>query len=121
MGLLPEQHALRIAFFQNRIANWTAEATNIGTTTTQVTAVQTAATAAASALAAQQSAQSAAKTATANLELAMAALTNAGMIVVEQVRTKARSAGEGVYVLADIPAPATPSPKPAPGKPTDFK
>lgn len=120
MALLPEQHAARIAFFQNRIANWTAEATNIGTTTTNVTAVQTAATAAATALSEQQIAQSAAKTATANLELAMEALTNAGMVVVEQVRTKARTAGPGVYVLADIPAPATPQPKGPPGKPTDF-
>ena len=50
----------------------------------------------------------------------MTALTNSGNVVVEQVRTKARTAGAGVYPLANIPAPATPGPRPAPGKPTDF-
>jgi hypothetical protein len=120
MGLLPEQYAARIAFFQNRIANWTTEATNIGTTAGAVTALGTAVTAAATALADQQSAQSAAKTATLNLNLALATMDNLGMGIVEQVRTKARTGGDAVYVLADIPAPATPAPKPAPGQPTDF-
>jgi hypothetical protein len=121
MALLPEKHSDRIAWVQNRIALWTANATAIGTTTGQVTAADTAATAAAAALAAQGVAQDAAKAATETLDDAMAALTNATMIVVEQVRTKARSAGSAVYPLANIPAPATPSPKPPPGQPTELK
>ena len=120
MGLLPENHAARIAWFQTRITLWTTNATAIGTTTTQVTDVQTKATAAAAALAAQETAQNAAKAATQALFDAMSALTNSGMTVIEQVRTKARSAGEGVYPLANIPAPATPAPVGPPGTPNNF-
>ncbi|MEA2710799.1 MAG: hypothetical protein QOF78_3400 [Phycisphaerales bacterium] len=120
MGLLPENHAERIAFFTSRTALWTTNATAIGTTTTQVTDVTTKAAAATTALAAQLAAQNAAKAATQTLFDAMDALTNSGSIVIEQVRTKSRTAGEGVYPLANLPAPATPSPKPAPGQPTEL-
>src|SRR5881227_1138280 len=99
MGLLPENHADRIAFFTSRTAGWTTNATAIGTTSTQVTDVTTKATAANAALAAQLAAQNAAKAATQNLFDAMDALTNAGNIVIEQVHTKSRTAGEGVYPL----------------------
>ncbi len=51
----------------------------------------------------------------------MDALTNSGNIVIEQVRTKARTAGDGVYPLANIPAPSAGTPKPPPGQPTDLK
>ena len=121
MGLLPKNHAACIAWFQSRTAIWTTNATAIGTTTTQVTDVDTKATAAADALAAQETAQNAAKAATQSLLDAMAALTNSGNVVIGQVRTKARTAGPGVYPLANIPAPGTPTPKPPPGQPTDLK
>ncbi len=121
MGLLPENHAARIAWFQSRNAIWTTNATAIGTTTTAVTDVAAKATTATTALAAQETAQNAAKAATDTLVNAMNALSNAGMAIVEQVRTKARSAGDGVYPLANIPAPATPTPVPPPGQPTDLQ
>ena len=117
MGLLPKQYAARIAFFKNRLANWLSEATNIGTTTAAVTALQTAVTGAENALAEQEGAKAAAKTATLKLRQALTAMDNLGMGIVEQVRTKSRTAGEGVYVLADLPAPATPQPKSPPGQP----
>ena len=120
MALLPENHAARIAFLQSRIATWLSNATAIGTTSALVNDVQTKCTDAAAALAAQQTAQNAAKSATQVLFEKMDALTNAGMIVIEQVRTKSRTAGDGVFALADLPAPSGPSPKPAPGKPTDL-
>src|SRR5687767_12341179 len=121
MGLLPENNSDRIAWFTSRTALWTTNATAIGTSTTQITAVSTAATAASAALAAQITAQNAAKAATETLNEAMRTLTNSGNIVIEQVRTKARSSGDSVYPLANIPAPATPTPKPAPGKPTNLQ
>jgi hypothetical protein len=121
MGLLPVNYAARIAWFQSRTAIWTTNATAIGTTTTAVTDVDTKATAAADALAAQETAQNAAKAATQTLADAMAALTNSGNVVIDQVRTKARTAGDSVYPLANIPAPATPTPKPPPGQPTDLQ
>ncbi len=121
MGLLPEKHADRIAWVQSRTSLWTTNATAIGTTTTQVTDVVTKAAAAASALSAQEVAQNAAKAATDTLKAAMTAMTNSTMIVVEQVRTKARTSGDSVYPLANIPVPAVPGPRPAPGKPFDLK
>jgi hypothetical protein len=121
MPLLPEQYAARIAFFQNRISTWTSQATNIGTTTAAVTALSTAVTAATAALAQQQTKRDAAKTATQNLKQLLATMDNLGMTIVEQVRTKARSAGDGVYTIADLPAPATPQAKGDPGTPFDFK
>ena len=121
MGLLPVNHAARIAWFQSRIAIWTSNATVIGTNATTVADVETKATAAADALAAQETAQNAAKAATQTLLDAMAALTNSGNIVIDQVRTRARAAGDGVFPLANIPAPAIGSPKPPPGQPTDLK
>jgi hypothetical protein len=120
MGLLPENNADRISWFTSRTPLWTTNATAIGTTSTQVTAVSTAATAASAALAAQVTAQNAAKAATETLNEAMRTLTNVGNVVIDQVRTKARTAGDSVYPLANIPVPATPAPKPAPGKPTDL-
>lgn len=120
MGLLPENHAARIAWFQSRESLWTTNATAIGTTSAAVTDVAAKATAAADALAAQEVAHNAAKASTATLINAMDALTNAGMAVVEQVRTKARSAGPGVFPLANIPGPAIPTPVGAPGTPSDL-
>ena len=121
MGLLPENHAARIAWFQSRIALWNSNATEIGTTTGQVSDVSAKVTAASAALAAQILAQDNAKSATQTLLDAMAELTNSGMVVVEQVRTKSRLVGDGVFPLSNIPAPATPSPLGPPGTPTDFK
>jgi hypothetical protein len=121
MGLLPEGNAARITWFQSRIAIWTSNSLVIGTTAATVADVDAKATAAADALAAQETAQNAAKAATQTLLDAMAALTNSGNIVIDQVRTKARTAGAGVYPLANIPAPAKGTPKPPPGQPTDLK
>ena len=121
MPLLPDPHAARIAFFKNRIALWDSNAVPIGTTTAAVTALGAAAAAAAAALAAQETARDAAKAATLDLRLAVRNMTNQGMAIVEQVRTKSRSAGDGVYALANLPAPALPAPKGDPGTPYDFK
>src|SRR5690242_15180589 len=121
MGLLPENHADRIAFFTSRGALWATNATAMGSSSTQVADGATKAMAATAALAAQLTAQNAAKAATQSLNDAMTALTNSGNIVIEQVRTKARSAGDSVYPLANIPAPATPTPVGPPGTPEAFK
>jgi hypothetical protein len=47
-------------------------------------------------------------------------LQNAGSDIIKQIRAKAAVDGDNVYVLAQIPAPALPSPVPPPGTPTDF-
>ena len=120
MGLLPLNNADRVAFFNTRTALWTSNATAIGTSTSAVSALASLITTASSAIEAQTTAQNAAKAATDAVNNAMSAMTNAGMAIIEQVRTKARSAGDSVYPLANIPVPATPAPAPAPGTPNRF-
>jgi hypothetical protein len=68
---------------------------------------------------AQQAAQTSAKDATTNLNLAMQALMDATSSIIRAVGSKAKISGDGIYALASLPVPATPSPKPAPGKPFD--
>jgi hypothetical protein len=121
MKLVPRKKDDRIGFYQAHIAAWTANAVAMGSTAAAVTAVQTQLATAVAAMEAQRVAQAAAKTAVQVCDQAVALLNDLGMVVIEQVRTKARTAGDGVYSLADLPVPATPTNKPAPGKVTDFK
>lgn len=121
MALVPSKKSDRIGFFETHIPTWMTNATAIGSTTADVTNVQTKTEAARTAYAAQLVAQAAAKTAVQACDEAVEAMLNAGMVVIEQVRTKARTAGDGVYTLADLPAPATPESVGAPGTPYQFK
>jgi hypothetical protein len=121
MGVVPNRIVDKIAFFESRVDRWTTNAVAMGTTAAAVTAMAAKAVAARDALAAQEVAANAAKTATETLRLAVEALNSAGAGIIEQVRTQARTAGPGVYALADLPLPAVPSSRPAPGQPTEFK
>ncbi|HEV7300083.1 MAG TPA: hypothetical protein VGN72_12010 [Tepidisphaeraceae bacterium] len=120
MKLVPKKKEARIGFYQAHIATWAANAVAMGASAADVTAVQTALTTAVGTLEAQRVAQTAAKSAVQACDQAVARLNALGMVVIEQVRTKARTAGDGVYTLADLPVPATPAAKGAPGKSTDF-
>src|SRR5204863_8818553 len=95
--------------------------TLIGTTAALVTALAAKVTAAQTKLDAQVALQQQLKNATADLHLAIRDLVGAGGDIVKQIRAKAATDGDGVYILAQIPPPATPSPVPAPGTPTNFK
>jgi hypothetical protein len=120
MAIVPATIVGKIEFFRARNAPWTANATAIGTTAGAVTGVAAKVTAAQAKLDAQIALQNAVKAATEDLHLAIAELMSAGGDVIRQVRAKAATDGPTVYVLAQIPAPAAPSPRPAPGKPHSF-
>jgi hypothetical protein len=120
MSTVPNKPAEKISFFQTHNTPWAANAVAIGTTAGAVTALATKTTAAAAALAAQEAAQDAAKAATLALKNAVAAMSDAGMDIIKAIKTKAATDGPNVYVLAQIPEPATPSPVGPPGTPTDF-
>jgi hypothetical protein len=120
MSLIPPSVTGTIDYLQSKIDPWTTSATAIGTTTAAVTALAANVAAAQDKLAAQIAAQEAAKAATTDLHLAIRTLRRAGADIVKQIRAKAATGGDAVYVLAQIPPPATPSPVPAPGTPTDF-
>jgi hypothetical protein len=110
----------KIAFYENHVGPWNSSAVQIGTTGPEVAALEVKTTAARDAYNAQQAAQTAARAATLALKNAALAMADAGADIIKQIRAKAATAGDNVYVLAQIPAPATPSPKPPPGAPTDF-
>lgn len=120
-GIVPDTIDGKIQFFQSKVTPWTTNATAIGTTSTVVTAMGTKVTTASTKLAAAVAARAAAKTATLDLKAAVRDLGTAGADIIKQIRAKAATDGVSVYVLAQIPEPATPSPVGAPGTPTDFK
>jgi hypothetical protein len=121
MGLIPDTINGKIEFYRSKTTPWTTNATAIGTTTTAVTALGTKVTAAQAKLDAQIALRAELKAATADLHLAIRDLAAAGGDIIKQIRAKAAADGDGVYVLAQIPAPAAPTPVPPPGTPTDFK
>jgi hypothetical protein len=122
MGLIPDSRAGTIALVQSKIAPWTASATQIGTTVAQINSLDGLLTGAQDAIAAQVAAEQTRKTLTAAADNAIDVLMAAFSDVVKQIRTAAANGNAAqVYQLAEIPAPATPSPVGPPGTPTDFK
>ncbi|HZZ42887.1 MAG TPA: hypothetical protein VFE58_08105 [Tepidisphaeraceae bacterium] len=121
MSLIPSSIDGKIQFFQSKGTPWGANAVAIGTTATAVTALATKVTTAQTKLAAAVAARAAAKNATADLYNAIKDMVNSGSDIIKQIRAQAATVGSSVYILAQIPAPATPTPVGAPGTPTDFK
>ena len=120
MSVIPDTKVGKIEFCENHVAPWTTNSVAIGSSAPAVTAWATAVTNARAAYAAQQAAQSAAKDATTDLNVAMQTMMDATTSIIKQVRAKADITGDSVYSLASLPVPATPAPRPAPGKPTDL-
>jgi hypothetical protein len=125
MPTVPTNPLARLSFYEAHITPWTTSATAIGLTSALVTAQGTRATDARAAYTAHIAAQAAAKAATLNFYEKMRLLHNApgaGADMIRQIKTKALTSNDpNVYVLAEIPAPASPTPVGAPGTPTNFK
>lgn len=119
-SVLPPTPLGRVEFCEQHVPPFTANALAIGTTAGAVSELSTRTVAARAAYNAQQAARNAARAATVDYHLAVAAMTTAVADILKQVKAKAATAGDGVYALAEIPVPQTPSPKPPPGTPTDF-
>ncbi|HSV13219.1 MAG TPA: hypothetical protein VLI90_03105 [Tepidisphaeraceae bacterium] len=120
MGLIPDTKIGKIEFCESHVSPFTTNAVAIGTTAPAVTAWSALVTAARAAYTAQQAAQLAAKNATTNLNVAVGAMMDATSSIIKQVRAKADLSGNGVYALASLPVPATPTPVGPPGTPTNF-
>jgi hypothetical protein len=122
MGLIPDKRLDKIQFFQGKITPWSASAVAIGTTAGAVTDLQTKTDAAAAAVIAQEEARAASETATATADAAIAAMVSAGADIIKQIRTKAATSADPntVYNLAQIPAPAAPTPVGPLGTPDNF-
>jgi hypothetical protein len=121
MAIVPTKIPQKISWFKTREAAWTTNATGIGITTAEMTTMTARTAAAAAALAAHELAQAAAKDATVALHEATRLMGAFGADLIKKIRAKAgQVGGDGVYALASVPPPATPSARPAPGKPTDL-
>lgn len=124
MGVVPDSRIGKIQFYENHIADWTANAVAIGLTVPKVTLLSTAIVDARAAFKAHEQAQTAAKLATQNFYEKVAAMHSApgmGADMIKTIRTFAESTNDpNVYQLAQIPAPLPPVPAAPPGKPTDL-
>jgi hypothetical protein len=110
MSLVPQTKIGKIQFYTNKLPFWQTNAVAIGTTAGAVTSLEAKLDIAAEKLTAQIAAQSAAKTAVLAADEAVKALADAGADIIKAIRAKAAADGNGIYVLGDIPAPATPTP-----------
>lgn len=118
MSVVPDKQVQKIEFYENHIDPFTTNAVAIGTTAAACTDLATKTATARTKLTAAQVARDAAKDATLELKVAIDAMDIAGAGIIKQVRVKAETTGNpGVYALASIPAPATPTSVGAPGLP----
>jgi hypothetical protein len=121
MGIVPNTDLGKITFYEAHISLWTANALSIGILATDATALASAITAARKAYNDQQTALEAAKAATMNMHNLVAAMHTLGSADIAKIKAYADTThNPNVYVLANIPAPATPTPVGPPGRPMDF-
>ena len=93
------------------LSPFATNAVAIGTSVAAVTDLTTKTEAAREAVAARlQAIYEAAKAATLTANIAIREMMTAGSAIIKQIRAKAEMAGEGIYALAEIPAPLPPSP-----------
>jgi hypothetical protein len=117
MSVIPPTRIGKVQFYENHIAPWTTNAAAIGVQPSAVTDLQTKTEAARDAYNAAQAAADASKAATLTYYNAVSAMATAGTAILKNIRAKADGSGDGVYALAQIPPPATPSPVGPPGTP----
>jgi hypothetical protein len=121
MGVIPKKIVERIQFYENHTGPFTTNAVAIGISSADATSLDAKTVAARDAYSAHQAAKQAAEAATTALYNAMAALSTEGAALIEKIRAHAKQTGnDNIFNLAQIPPPATPQPKGAPGAVTAF-
>jgi hypothetical protein len=119
---IPRKAAERIAYLKTRAPIWTANASTLKVSTSACADLTAKLATAETAMANADAARAASEAATLTLNDSLTALGSIGADLIKQIRATAQSTGDNsLYALAQIPAPATPSPVPAPGKSTDLK
>ncbi len=123
MSIVPANIRPAIDFCLVHATVWQANALAIGITAGQATAFKNAATAADTSFVARENAANAAKAATVNQASAVSAMRISAADTLRSIKAFAEASANpaAVYAIAQIPPPAVPSPRPAPGQPTDFK
>lgn len=122
MAVLPNTPIEQIQFCEAHVPVWTAAPTAIGLTAAQVTALNTATLAARKNYNDAQAARELSKAATTTMHAGVTTMKNQVSDLIRQIKAYAELQANPatVYAAAQIPAPAAPTPLPAPGKPTDF-
>ena len=121
MGLIPDTNIGKIEFGESHEDAFTTNHVAIGVTSAAVTSWTAKTAAARAAYQAQQAAKLALRNATGDVNMAVGDMMTATSALIKQIRAQADIDGDSVYTLASLPVPATPSPKPPPGQPTDLK
>lgn len=118
MAIVPNTRLGKIEFYEAHIQPWAANAANIGLTSAQVAALMSQTAAARVAYNQAQAARDAAKAATQTFYNAVGTMADHGAGLIKTIKSYAETQDDpNVYVLAQIPPPAEPSPVPAPGTP----
>ena len=122
MSVLPESRTDLLQFCEAHASLWAANATGLGINAAKANAFKTTVTAARQAYDDAEKAREAAKAATAlsNGQLGLMRTAAAGLIRDIKTYAEQQANPTPIYALAQIPAPAQPSPLPLPGKPTDI-
>lgn len=121
MSIVPGTRIGKVEFYEAHITPWTDNAVAIGLTAAQTADIKDKTQAARAAYDAAQMARNAAKSATLAFYSSVRDMHDLGSDLIDAIRNKASMTDDdNVYVLADIPAPAAPSPVGPPGTPYDF-
>lgn len=122
MSVVPSKDVDAIQFFEAHVPIWLASAAAVGLTPALVNGLDSAVKDARNALTAQTAAKQAAKASTTALRNAVFAMRGNGGDLIRTIKAfAATSNNPNVYVVAEIPPPAAPTPAPPPGQPTTFK
>lgn len=122
MSTTPNRDAELIQFYEDRVNGWNSNASEIGMTTSQATTVKSATTAARDAFTAASLARAAAKDATVALRNAMNSLKTSGGDAIKTIRAFASATNDpNVFVIAQIPPPAAPTPAKPPSQPVQLR
>ncbi len=122
MGVLPESRLAQVDFFETRISPWGVNAVAIGLTVAQTGAQRAFTGAARNSHENMITARNAAKAATAQFYADSDAMRANGSDLIKIIKAFASSTNEpNVFTLAQIPAPAAPTPLPPPEIPADLQ
>lgn len=122
MSVLPDKQVELLNFCEQHWPVWNSAPTTIGLTASQVTTLKALTEAARADFDAAQAARLASKAATTSLNGSVSDMREQAATLIAEIKSfaEASSNPSAVYSAAQIPQPAAPTPKPAPGKPTNF-
>jgi len=119
--VLPRADLAMIEWFEQRIADWAADPTGIGLTGDQIITLSSQVAAGRSSYNTAQQARNTSRSATVVFHDDSGTLRNFGGDLIKTIKAFAETTDDqNVYADADVPPPAPPSPRGAPGMPTNI-